>query len=511
MEEEKQHYNPKRVLKNTLMLYIRYILVMFVSLFTVRIVFNVLGSYDYGVYSVVAGIVSLCGFLSGVMASASQRYFSFDLGQNNVDKLSKTFSTTLLIYFIIILIISILAQTIGLWWVNNKLIIEQERMFAVNIIYQTAIVSFLITLLSTPYKALITAHEDMKVYAYVGLLEVFLKLALAYVLYVFIGDKLIIYGILMLAVSIIIFMAYYFYCAFKYKESKYKFYWDKKLFWEIVSYSSWNLFGNISTIIKNQGITIMFNMFSGPLLNAAQNIAIQIRGAINSFADNFSTALKPQITKTYAAKEYRDMFLLVNIGSKITYFLLLMLIIPLFYNLDYLIALWLKDVPPWTIVLTQLTLLEVLFESLSYPMATANQATGKIALYQTVIGLCVLMNLPVDYLLLKIGRPYYEVYIVGCIIMLMLAFIRFLFLKRIEGFSLKPFLAQVLWPLFLTSGVLFFAAYFINLNSKFNFSGVCLDMVVKFIISLFFIFLLGFTKIEKKKILNIVKQKLNRR
>ena len=506
-----QNYNPKRVLKNTLMLYIRYILVMFVSLFTVRIVFSALGAYNYGVYNVVAGIVLLCGFLSGVMAAASQRYFSFDLGQNNLDKLSKTFSTTLLIYFILILIVFVLAQTIGLWWVNNKLIIEQERMFAANIIYQTAIISFLITLLSTPYKALITAHEDMKVYAYVGLLEVFLKFALAYILYIFMGDKLIIYGILMLAVSIIIFMTYYFYCAFKYTESKYHFYWDKKLFWEIVSYSSWNLFGNISTIIKNQGITIMFNMFYGPLLNAAQNIAIQIRGAINSFANNFSTALKPQITKTYAAKEYKEMFTLVNIGSKITYFLLLIIIVPIFYNLDYLISLWLKEVPQWTVVLSKLTLLEVLFESISYPMATANQATGKIALYQTVIGCCVLMNLPIDYILLKIGRPPYEVYIVGCIIMLMLSFIRFVFLKRIEGFALKPFFKNVIWPLFLTSIVLFCISYLVKLNINFSFIGACLDISVKFIISLFFIFLLGFTKAEKKKILNLIQQKLNRR
>lgn len=508
---EVQNYNPKRVLKNTLMLYMRYILVMFVSLFTVRIIFNALGAYDYGVYNVVAGIVLLCGFLSGVMAAASQRYFSFDLGQGNIEKLSKTFSITLLIYFILILIILVLAQTIGLWWVNHKLIIEQNRIFAANIIYQTAIFSFLVTLLSTPYKALITAHEDMKVYAYVGLLEVFLQLALAYFLYVFIGDKLILYGFLMLVVSLTIFLVYYFYCFIKYEESKYHFYWDKKLFYEIISYSGWNLFGNISTIIKNQGITIMFNMFYGPLLNAAQNIAIQIRGAINSFSNNFSTALKPQITKTYAAKEYKEMFKLVNIGSKITYFLLLMIIVPIFYDLDYLIVLWLKDVPKWTIILSQLTLLEILFESLSYPMATANQATGKIALYQTVIGIFVLMNLPIDYILLKIGRPVYEVYIVGCIIMLMLCFIRFIFLKRIEGFTLRPFLKEVIAPLFVTSIVLFFISYFIKLNINYNFFGVCLDILVKFIISLITIFLLGFTMPEKKKILNLLKQKLNRR
>ena len=509
MERKYEKINKKLIFKNTLMLYFRHLLIMLVSLFTVRIILKTLGVQDYGIYNVVAGIVVMCSFFVGVMANSCQRYFSFDLGTNNFEHLKKVFNVTFLIYILLALIVLFFAETIGLWFVNNKLVIPTERLVAANWVYQTAVISFLVTLITTPYLALVTSHEDMQVYAYISIIEALLKLLIVFVLVFLSYDKLILYGILLMIVAVINTTLYRSYCIKHYNECRLHFIWDKSLFKEILSFSGWNLWGNISTIIKTQGINILFNVFYGPLVNAAQNVAMQVRGAISTFSNNFANALKPQINKSYAAKQYKELFDLVFEGCKVTYFLILIMIIPLFNNIGYILSLWLVEVPKYTEVFVQLLLLEVLIESICHPMATVNQATGKIALYQTIIGITILLNLPLSYLLLKINMPVSYVYIVSCIIMFFVGIIRLLFLKKIQYFSLVAFIKQVFIPLLFITSLLFLINYFMNLNNN-TFLTMSADILAKFLICILVIYIFSTNK-EKQYLKKLIFSKLTRK
>ena len=292
--------NTKRLAKNTLMLYFRQFLIIVVNLYTVRVVLNTLGASDYGIYNVIAGTVTMLGFLSNSMAMASQRFFSFELGRGDEIVLQKTFAVTLFIYVVLALGVILFAETIGLWFVYNKLVIPPERMSAALWIYQFAILTFVVKILTTPYMSAIIAHEDMSVYAYVSIIEVVLNLLIVFILSVLPYDKLILYGFLMLIVVSINTALYRYYCSRHYKECCFRLLWDKVLLKNIGSYVGWNFFGSFCVMLKDQGVNILLNLFFGTLINAAQAIASQVNGAIMSFAQNFTTALRPQIIKSYA-------------------------------------------------------------------------------------------------------------------------------------------------------------------------------------------------------------------
>jgi O-antigen/teichoic acid export membrane protein len=314
--------NNKRIARNTLLLYFRMLLTMAVSFYTVRVVLDTLGVRDYGIYNVVGGVVTMFSFLSATMASASQRFFAFEIGRKNFEQLKKTFGITMTIYFIIGLVILILAETVGLWFLNTRMTIPLERLEAARWVYQFSILSFMVTMFSIPYNAAIVAHERMNAYAYVSIMEVLLKLGAVYMLVAFSFDKLKLYSILIFVVISITSMTYRIYCRKNFEECRVSFYWEKGLFKEIVTYSGWNLFGALASIFNNQGINIMLNLFFGPVVNAAQAIAYQINTAINQFVQNFLMAARPQITKYYANGELEQMLKLVFQSSKISFFLL---------------------------------------------------------------------------------------------------------------------------------------------------------------------------------------------
>lgn len=408
--------NNSRVLaKNTLLLYFRQILIMAVSLYTARVVLAVLGAEDFGIYNVVAGVVTMFGFLGGAMASSSQRYFSYDLGKKDLKHLEITFSVTFQIYLLIALVVFLFVETAGLWFLNTKLVIPSNRLIAANWIFQAAIISFLLTLITTPFMAIIIAHENMTVYAYVSIVEVALKLGIVVLLKYLPYDKLIVYGILLSLVSFINTAIYRFYCHKHYSECKVRFICDGKLFKEIIAYSGWNLFGNLAAIFKNQGINILLNFHFGAIVNAARGIAGQVNSAVMSFSNNFSTALRPQVIKTYAANQKEDTMRLVFRGCKFTFFLMYIFTLPLCLEMKSILSLWLKNPPEYAIVFTQLVLIDALIDSISYPLMTLAQATGKIRLYQAVVGGILLLNLPVSYVALRFDAPAYSVMLVAVV------------------------------------------------------------------------------------------------
>lgn len=496
--------NAKRMLKNTGMLYVRHLFILVINLLAVRFVLNALGAQDYGIYNVIAGIVVMCSFFCGTMASSSQRYFSIDLGRRDYDHLNQVFSLTILLYALAAGIFILLAETLGLWFINTHLTIPPARLIAANWIYQTAIFSFLFTLFATPYLALVISHEDMHIYAYISIAEAVLKLLIIFLLGFF-PDKLIAYGVLMMGIAGLHLLGYLAVCYLYYGETKLHWLWNGKLFREILAFNGWNLFGTVSTIIKQQGTNILLNIFHGPLLNAAQGLAGQVRVAVSMFANNFSQAMRPQISKSYAVEQYQEMFRLVYIGSKTAYFLMLVIMVPLFYNMDYILSLWLKNTPPYTLIFVKLLMIESLIESLSQPMASVNQATGKIALYQTFIGIVVILNLPVAYILLKMQVDVAYIYVAGCILMGVVDIIRLIFLKRVPGFSFRMFCKQVLLPIVYVTLPAFLISKFVVLthHSLLSLTG---DVIIKAVVVCALVWLFGVTRNERQTITAFVKK-----
>jgi O-antigen/teichoic acid export membrane protein len=420
---------------------------MLVSLYTVRVVLEVLGAEDYGIYHVVAGIVTMFGFLSGSMATASQRYFSFELGRGDFEQLKKVFSLSLLIYVVIAALVLLMTETIGLWFVSNKLVVPEERMGAALWVYQFSIISFLFAVLTIPYMAMIIAYEDMNIYAYISIVEVLLKLGMVFILRFISLDKLVLYGVLMLAIAIVNTVVYRLICKKKYRECTFSFYWNKDLFKEIASYSGWNMFGASVGIFKNQIMNVLLNQFFSPVVVAARSIAGAVDSAAMSFSQNFSTAIRPQIIKSYAAGHKEKMLLLMLRGSKGTYLLMYLFALPLVLEMPIILSIWLKNPPEYTVLFARLILFDVLINSISLPLMTAAQATGKIKLYQSVVGGILLLNVPVSWLILRLGLSAYSVLIVAIIITFVASIARFLILKRLIDYSIWQFLKIVLVPI----------------------------------------------------------------
>ncbi|MDM1503179.1 lipopolysaccharide biosynthesis protein [Myroides marinus] len=491
--------NSKTIAKNTLFLYFRMFLIMGVTLYTSRVVLQQLGISDFGIYSLVGGIVAMLGFFNAAMSSATQRYLSFDIGKGDEQRLQKTFSATLTIHILIAILALLLAETVGLWYINYKMVFPNDRVYAVNMVYQFSVLTFLLGIIQVPYNALIIARERMNIYAYVSILEAGLKLAIVFLL-VLGEDKLILYSILTFIVAFIIRLVYQIYCRKQFQESRYKFEYDRTYFYELLAYSGWNLFGNFAAVARNQGVNMVLNLFFGTIVNAAYGITMQVQGAVQMFVSNFQMAVNPQIIKTYATGNLNEMRKLVFQSSRFSYYLLLILIAPLILHTNSILELWLGIVPESTVVFVQLVLIGLLLDSLSGSLMIAVQATGKVKWYQIILGTFIFLNLPISYLVLLFGGDDYYVFIVFIIITFLTLVFRMIFLKSILNFNMLDFCNQVLLRVFIVSLVLV-ALYMImlsfNLLKPLGFFELGISVVIEIIITLLVIIIVGTNNIEK--------------
>lgn len=498
--------NNKRIAKNTLMLYFRMLLTMGVSLYTVRVVLEALGVVDYGLYNVVAGIVTMFSFFSGTMASASQRFFAFEIGRKNYDRLKKTFSITMTIYLMLAIVVFILAETVGLWFLNNKMTIPPERMNAVHWVYQFSILSFMMTMFSIPYNSAILANERMNVFAWISIIEVLLKLAIVFLLVIFSFDKLKLYAVLMFGVSTIVTVVYYVYSHQKLQETQYTFYWDKPLFMEILGFSGWNIIGAVANVLKIQGVNILLNVFFNPVVNAARAIAIQINSAITQLSINFFMALRPQIVKSYASKDFDNLNVLVIVGSKLGFFLMMLLAVPLLIETKYLLSLWLNDVPEYTIIFCRLMIVNSLIEAFNIPLVNAIQASGKIKWFQIFVSSLVLMNLPLSFVLYKINFPPESAMIVSIVISIICFIPRIYFAHKDGKISYKYFLHGVIVrtiPVFFT---VIISIYFTTLFFAPSFYRLLITFFSSLLLSGILIFYVGLIKNERTIVVSFFKQ-----
>ena len=334
------HINNKRIVKNTALLYFRMLFTMLVGLYTSRVVLSSLGVGDYGLYNVVGGIVVILSFLNGAMASSTQRYMNVELGKENMDGIRKVYVTSMLIHLGVAAVVLVLAETVGLWFLNMYMNIPAERMIAANWVYQFSVGAFIVTVLSVPYNATIIAHEKMSAFAYISVIEVLFKLLVAILIGYAPCDRLIFYALLIFIVSIIVRLAYGVYCHRHFVECKIKkCEIDKSLLKNMLSFSSWTIFGNLAFVFHTQGIAIVINMFFGTVVNAAQGISNQVNSIVSGFVQNFTTAMKPQIVKSYAAGNLPDLHKLILSGSRLSFFLVLIFAIPIIIETPYLLSL----------------------------------------------------------------------------------------------------------------------------------------------------------------------------
>ena len=451
---DNNNINTKRVVKNTGMLYLRMILIMGVSLYTSRVVLEILGIEDFGIYNVVGGIVVMASFLSSSMSSAIQRFLSFELGKNNLVELGRVFSMSVNIHIIIAILVLILSETFGLWFVNNKLTIPENRIYAANIVYQFSILTFLVNIISVPYNAAILAYEKMNIFAYIGVVEVGLKLLSVFALMWFGYDKLALYAIFLFLIALLIRGLYGLYVNRSIPDCKHAFFWDKKLFKTLINFAGWNLWGNLAVVTYTQGINILLNIFFGPFINAARAIAFQVNSALNSFISNFQIALKPQIIKSYASGDNEYMQTLIFGGAKYSFFLMLLLCAPIILSTPQVLSWWLGTVPDYTIIFCRLVLVESLINSISGTLMAGVQATGKIKLYQGIVGGLLLLILPISYAFLQMGYPPETTLYVSISVGVLALVARLIIVSSILRFSKKLFIKRVIIPIVLISGIM---------------------------------------------------------
>lgn len=441
----------KRIAKNTLLLYCRTFITMAITLYISRLVLNQLGVDNYGIYNVVGGVVTMFSVISSALTSSISRFITYELGRKEIEKLNKIFSTSVNIQIVLSIIIVIIGECAGLWFLNYKMSIPLERVSAANWVFQFSLLTFCVNLISVPYNACIIAHEHMTAFAYISVLEAVLKLVICYMLVLSPFDKLVYYAFLMFLVAIIIRMIYGIYCKRTFKECTYRSIYDKGLFKEMLNFAGWNFFINTAYVFNTQGVNLLINVYFGVTLNAARGIATQVEGAVMQFVNNFTTAINPQITKDYARGDIQQLFMLVCRGAKFSYYLLLMLALPLMIEANTVLEVWLKIVPDYSVLFVRLSLIGAMVNILGNTGYTACMATGNIKRYVIYISSVGFLVFPLTWLAYNYGMPVFYAYIIFILVYCLVNATRLYIMKGLLCFPFSLFLRQVLLPVSITT------------------------------------------------------------
>lgn len=498
--------NNKRIVKNTLLLYFRTFLTMTIALYTSRVILNVLGVSDYGIYNVVGGVVAMFSVISGTFSSSISRFITYELGSKNSERLQKIFSTSLNIQLIIAAIVILIGELIGVWFINFKMQIPTERLIAANWVFQCSLFTFVINLISIPYNACIIAHEKMSAFAYISILEATLKLIVVYLILLSPLDKLITYAILLFLVALTIRSTYGFYCQRHFNECKYQLIYDKQLSKEMLSYAGWSFLGNSAYMFNTQGVNILINLFFGVTFNAARGIATQVETSIMQFVYNFTVAINPQITKSYASGDKEYMFSLMCKGAKYSYFLLLFFAMPFILEANTILKLWLKVVPEYAPIFLQLTMFGSMAVILGNTMLTAISATGNIKFYQIWVTIVGCLVFPLTWVAYKLGCSVETAYILYAIIYFTLIFVRLYFVKKQLGFQVSVFIKQVLIKILLVSIIASIIPIFISHYVPASSGRLILTIFSSTISSISSILIFGLDHTERYTILTKIKE-----
>ena len=499
--------NSKKIAKNTIMLYIRMLFLMLVNLYSSRVILKALGIEDYGIYNVVGGFVMMFNMISTALAGAISRYLTFSLAKDSPERLREVFSTSIIIQIGLCIILLIIAETAGIWFINTQMVIPADRLVAANWVFQISVLTTMANLFSIPYNSLIIAHEKMSAFAYIGIYEGVLKLLIAFAIPFAPIDSLIFYSLLMLILSISVRMLYGIYCKKHFPESNFIFTFDKPLLKDMFSFAGWNFIGTTSGVLRSQGINILINIFCGPAVNAARGIAMQVNSAVSGFCANFTTAVRPQITKSYALGKKETYENLVMKCSKFSFFILLVLFMPILSETEFIIDKWLVNVPEYTVQFVRVILLLTLVESYSSSLMYLLLATGRIKKYQILVGGIQIMNFPIAYVLLKLGFSPISTVASTIFIAVICLFTRLILLRNMLHFPIKGFITKVILrtlPIFILCIILIIPIK--NIIELDDWSRFIVNVTIIESICVGLIFTFGLTKEERKFILSYVKK-----
>ena len=491
------------------MLYFRQLLILFVSLYTVRVVLDQLGVEDYGIYGAVGGLVALSAFLPGSLAQATQRFFSFALGEHDNERLKKTFSANLALYASVALIAFLALQTVGLWFVNTELAVPEGRFEAAKALYHYATLTFLVSVITSPFMAIIMAHEDMKLYAYISILEAFMKLGVVFLLQYITWDKLELYGLLVLCVGVVNAVLYIGICLYRYEECQFrKIYWDSALLKEIIGFTGWTVFGQISTIARTHAITVLLNQSFSPAVVAARALSVQISSQVNIFSSNFNASLYPPIIKSYAANQRQEMFGLITAGSKITFFLLWVFALPMIVEMEGILGIWLTTVPQDAVLFSRLALVEALILSISLPLTAAARAPGKMRAYELTLGAIQIGIFLTAWVVISGGAPAYSVFIVAIIANILMFGVRLLLVNYLTGFPVVNFLQFTALPILGIVLVTAFPIIVINQMLPNGFYWSALVIVVSLVVSTIAMYFIGLDEVWRAKVVAMIRSRI---
>lgn len=465
--------NNKQIAKNALALYFRMFFTMLVGLYTSRVILQALGVEDYGIYNVVGGFVSMFSLISGSLASSVSRFLTFELGRKNLDKLKRVFSTSIFVLIGLAIIVFIATETFGIWYLNNKMVIPESRMTAAMWCFQFSLVTFVVNLINQPYSAVIIAHERMDIYAYLAISDSVMKLIICYGVLHSPIDRLIFYAILLCCVGLINQTIYVIFCKRNFQECTFHLMFDRSLFKEMFGFAGWNFIGSSAAILTSQGSNLLLNWAGGPVVNAAYGIANTVSSIVSTFVANFTQAFTPQITKRYAAQEYDSLMQLLIYGSKYSYFLMFIIALPIMLTTEFLLNLWLGQVPEHAVWFVRFIILGNLFDAISRPVVNAKNATGRIRNYQIVVGGILLLVLPLSYVAIKVGLPVESITAVAAIVSFVAVLARMYMLRGdFPSWSSRVFLRLVVLRVLLVSVVASFipmAAHIYIPSGWFNF------------------------------------------
>ncbi len=492
--------NNKRITKNTLFLYCRMFITLIVGLYTSRITLQALGINDYGIHSVVGGIVALLTYINNLLSNGTSRFLTLALGENNIDKLKKTFSACTTMHIIVAIITLIIGETIGLWFVNNELNIESSRIYAANWVYQLSLITCILSIMQVPFSASVISHEKMSIFAYFSIFEAAMKLLSACLLLYIATDKLILLSSFHFIVSVFTILFYRVYCIKNFEECTLKLGFDKKLYKEIATYTGWNSLGTFAFTTNSQGVNVLLNIFFGTAVNAARGITNSISNIITQFINGFQTAVRPQIIKYYAQNEIEEMNNLIKNDSKYSSYLVLIIGIPLFFETEYLIYLWLGQIPTYVTTFIRLTIIQLLIQSIDFPIGAGIHAYGKMKLPNLTSSIAYLSILPISYIALKNGSTPEMTYLITILVYPIALIFDLWILNKYSSFNIKTFVYDVIIKTILIIVITSFSLYILHLFIPYGFIRMIITFLISSILSILLIFYIGINKKMQRKI-----------
>ena len=500
----------KRIVKNTAFLYVRMLFLLLINLYTARVILNALGESDYGLYHVVAGIIVFFSVINGVLAAGTSRFLTYDLGKGDFSELRKTFSAAFTMHAITAFVVLVLSETIGLWFLNTQLVIPPERMAAANWIFQFSIATAMLSLTQVPYSASIISHERMNVYAWAGVAEGVFKLAIAFsLMYANYSDRLIAYGFLTFLWGAILQVFYRFYCVRHFPECRLTIVKEKRVYKRMLSFSLWDLGGALGSVVNSQGMNFILNIFFGLVVNTARGLAVQVESALQQFSNNIMTAVKPQIVKSYAQKNYNRFFQLIFEASKYSYFLMLVVALPVLLETDYVLKLWLVNVPDYTVVFLRLTLIASVFRSMARPVIDGCHATGNIKRLNLYTLSVVLLTLPLSWIAFKAGYPPHTIFIIYGILLCLNNFVELYVLKLEIDFSIKEYLLSVMGRCLIVTIIVSIVPTLVVLFIEPSFLRLCVSVLSSVVCVGSGVFFLVLNNDQRRKLVTSVLNRIN--